>query len=55
MKGTKQVWIAVAVVFCLGVLLPSAAISADKYVTFGQTEPLTGPLAGFGVPKQADR
>ena len=52
MKGTKRVWIVVAVVFCLGVLLPPAAISADKYVTFGQTEPLTGPLAGFGVPNK---
>jgi hypothetical protein len=52
MKGTKQVWIMMAVIFGLAVLLPSVATSADKYVTFGQTEALTGPLAGFGVPNK---
>lgn len=52
MKETKQVWLMMAVIFAFAVLLPSAGTSADKYVTFGQTEPLTGPLAGFGVPNK---
>ena len=52
MKETKGVRIMMAVVFCFALLLPSAATSEDKYVTFGQTEPLTGPLASFGVPNK---
>ncbi len=52
MKGTKGLWILVAIIFGFAALQPSLAASADKYVTFGQTESLTGPLAGFGVPNK---
>ena len=52
MKGTTQLWILVAVIFGLAVLQPSVATPAEKFVTFGQTEPLTGPSASFGVPNK---
>jgi branched-chain amino acid transport system substrate-binding protein len=52
MKKAKGLWILVAVVFSVAVLQASAAAAAEKYVTFGQTESLTGPLAGFGVPNR---
>jgi len=52
MKGTKQLWILVAVIFGLAVLQPSVATPAEKYVVFGQTEPLTGPMASMGIPNK---
>ena len=52
MKEGKRLWILVPVFFALAVMQPSVATSADKYFTFGQTEPLTGPSASIGVPNK---
>ncbi len=52
MKGTRRIFGMLAVAFCFALLLPSVAVAEDEYVTFGQTEPLTGPLASFGVPNK---